>query len=570
MSSISHALSDDDSKMDVIDQEIDEIIDENEIMDFGAQSDSEASGVPEDEDLRADRLPLNVPQAGNQERWSKHYQPVERHPFIPAQRRPLPEGLLTPLDCFLLLFPQDLFEKITQRTNEHASVLHSLDLEGAQRTRLRTQNLERIQERWTPTTVDEMKAYVGVHIIMGYRYCRDFRMHWDSSETTSSIADVFPLTRFIQLDRYFYVAEHAETEDRLQKLRDFSDDLRNNFQEYFYPSQFLTIDEAMIPFQGRSCMRQRIASKTHNTGFKLWAIVDTESTYLFDFDIYTGRRDDRTVVGETAAVANKLLAKIDKNRWHVVCMDGYFSSIPLFRQLLSNGFYAVGTFRINRKGFPKRLLLKRRRLSPGEWKFSQNKTTRELSCVAWMQDKPVNILSSFDDPTAEASVKRRGHRMGCPQVVVTYNKNMRGVDVFAQKQSYYAIFRIHRKYYYRIIWFLIDAAIMNAHILYGGSSKISSIDFRKELAKQLIGGNSFRHRSRSSQNNERENPNDNRIMTPHHSPAYSNVHRDCAICTTGAGPGRPRHRVKTICQKCNLHICLGECYEIHLAQSEAI
>jgi len=49
------------------------------------------------------------------------------------------------------------------------------------------------------------------------------------------------------------------------------------------------IDEAMVGYKGKSKMRQYIASKAQDTGFKVWIAVDCETGYVFNFDVYTGK-----------------------------------------------------------------------------------------------------------------------------------------------------------------------------------------------------------------------------------------------------------------------------------------
>ena len=60
--------------------------------------------------------------------------------------------------------------------------------------------------------------------------------------------------------------------------------------------------------------------------------------------------------GFTKRLVMKLLSCLDAHSWHRVGMDGFFTSVELFRELESKGFLAVGTTRNNRKHFPKELL----------------------------------------------------------------------------------------------------------------------------------------------------------------------------------------------------------------------
>ena len=78
---------------------------------------------------------------------------------------------------------------------------------------------------------------------------------------------------------------------------------------------------------------------------------------------------------------------------------------------------------------------------------------------------------------------------------------MGGVDLNDQYQSYYPSGRCDKKWWCFIFWFLVDASVCNAFIMEGMSPHLPSsrshrthLQFKLELAKQLIGGYSRRKR----------------------------------------------------------------------------
>ena len=86
-------------------------------------------------------------------------------------------------------------------------------------------------------------------------------------------------------------------------------------------------------------------------------------------------------LGLTYAVVTKLMDKyLEKN--HVVVMDNYFTSVPLFVELLAKSTYACGTVRSNRKYLPEQFGTKQE-MVPGESKFWQS---GNLVATLW-QDK---------------------------------------------------------------------------------------------------------------------------------------------------------------------------------------
>lgn len=106
----------------------------------------------------------------------------------------------------------------------------------------------------------------------------------------------------------------------------------------------------------------------------------------------------------------------------------------------------------------------------------------------------MNLLSTFCDPTIGTTIESRTGRelinVPCPEVLPVYLRTMRGADVFAQRQSYSKVGCRSKKWFYSLIWFLLDTAVHNAYILYQkrfNKQSYTEKDFRKELMQQLVG-----------------------------------------------------------------------------------
>ena len=52
-----------------------------------------------------------------------------------------------------------------------------------------------------------------------------------------------------------------------------------------------SVDEHMIKYKGRSIMRQHIKNKPIKWGFRIWYRWAPNTGYLYEFDIYTGRKE---------------------------------------------------------------------------------------------------------------------------------------------------------------------------------------------------------------------------------------------------------------------------------------
>ena len=66
--------------------------------------------------------------------------------------------------------------------------------------------------------------------------------------------------------------------------------LSTKFSSLYSPGENLTVDEAMIRFQGRSTLKQYMPMKPIKRGIKVWVLAD-ENGFFSRFEIYTGKKD---------------------------------------------------------------------------------------------------------------------------------------------------------------------------------------------------------------------------------------------------------------------------------------
>jgi len=63
-----------------------------------------------------------------------------------------------------------------------------------------------------------------------------------------------------------------------------------NFLRIFLPERDISIDESMVPFKGRNFMRQYTRMKNIKWGMKVWGAAASDTEYILQFDVYSGRR----------------------------------------------------------------------------------------------------------------------------------------------------------------------------------------------------------------------------------------------------------------------------------------
>ena len=115
----------------------------------------------------------------------------------------------------------------------------------------------------------------------------------------------------------------------------------------------------MIPFQGRSSLKQYLPMKPIKRGIKVWVRADSHNGYFSQFQVYTGRGTGIEPDLGLGGTVVKQLTRPLVGKFHHVFMDNFFSSAPLFMDLLDDDIYACGTVRTNCKGFPPELKAKK-------------------------------------------------------------------------------------------------------------------------------------------------------------------------------------------------------------------
>jgi Transposase IS4 len=202
---------------------------------------------------------------------------------------------------------------------------------------------------------------------------------------------------------------------------------------------------------------------------------------------YVGKQhgeNDPTV--DTSVTHNTVMGLLKPlhDRNHIVHMDNYYTSIPLFMDLEKIGIYSTGTVRTNRKGLCKEVTIKKGeetqlKKKPGYCRFA---SSGNLVYIAWFDKRPVHLLSNCYQPLAEDSFVTHWYpamanevgsingkiqrEVYIPPIVKLYNQHMGAVDTFDQYRSYIKLDLRSRKYWHCMFWFIIESALVNAWVLY--------------------------------------------------------------------------------------------------------
>ena len=286
-----------------------------------------------------------TPARATSSTWSSKLTQVDIPPFTQSVG-PTTAIPTSPLEAFKLLFTDEICSFVVWQSNLYAK-----------------QVLGEEYSRWEPITTTELWAYFGFMILMGLYPKPALSDYWrrDPFVNYAPIADRIPRDRFYDVTLHFadnstLPSPGERGHDRLGKVREVMDLLSERFLALYNPHCENSIDEAMIPFQGRSSLKQYMPAKPVKRGIKVWCRADAHNGYLCEYQVYTGR-SERVDAGLGKRVVLDLSRRLQGQKYHLY-FDNFFSSVSLLETLLDNGLYACGTARQSYKDFPAALKMK--------------------------------------------------------------------------------------------------------------------------------------------------------------------------------------------------------------------
>ena len=144
-----------------------------------------------------------------------------------------------PLELFSQFFDNDVIDLLVRETNRYAAQCRG-------------------DNTWE-TNRQEIRAYLGFHILMGINKLPEVRDYWanDTRLHYAPIADKISRLRFEEISRYLHFVDNTtlplrgeEGYQRLQKVQPLIDAIRERCLNKYRPRAENSIDEAMIPFKG--------------------------------------------------------------------------------------------------------------------------------------------------------------------------------------------------------------------------------------------------------------------------------------------------------------------------------
>ena len=126
----------------------------------------------------------------------------------------------------------------------------------------------------------------------------------------------------------------------------------------------------MTKFHGRSSMRQYLKMKPNKWDFKWWFRCASSNGYLYEFDLYLGKKQNVEV-----NLGKGMVMQLSEKLEGIFCtlfFDNFFNSPLLINKLFEGNTYEIETVRSNEKYMPKLKDDKKMVGADSDFQFSKN------------------------------------------------------------------------------------------------------------------------------------------------------------------------------------------------------
>jgi hypothetical protein len=176
--------------------------------------------------------------------------------------------LKTPLQFFRSLFTLELEQLIVDQSNLFAT-----------QTR---------PEKPLKMTQAELQQFLGSVLLMSLIKLPSCRKYWSSKYKVDLVAENLSNKRFEEIKRFLHFTDNTtrDVNDRLWKVRPVLTSIRDAVLSV-QREKSLSVDEQIVPFKGKSSLKQYNPRKPHRWGYKIW-VLSGVSGFAYDFEVYSG------------------------------------------------------------------------------------------------------------------------------------------------------------------------------------------------------------------------------------------------------------------------------------------
>ena len=358
-------------------------------------------------------------------------------------------------------------------------------------------------------TKDTILCTQGVQLLSGYNKIPRSRWYWlDAPDVFNPlVSDNIRRDTFDHVLDVLHFADNntLDPTDRFAKVRPIFDILNQQSKKYMPQTEFLSVDEIMVPYFGPHGDKQYIRGKPTRFGFKFWGLCN-DGGYIRHVEPYCGESTliEKTGLGQGPDVVLGLANKGNLPPGTDLYFDNLFTSIPLLEKLGEKGLGGTGTMRQNRLG---PIPINKKKEVEKDWDRGDfaEVFTDDMNVTVWKDNKAVFMASNkyqaeevVENGKEKLQTVKRWSRadkktinIQMPDIVKKYNSHMGGVDLLDQQTACYRIRVRKRKWWWCIYNWSLSVSAINAWRLMMYVQKKSAADmpyiiFLRGLVQVLI------------------------------------------------------------------------------------
>ncbi|GBM27666.1 PiggyBac transposable element-derived protein 4 [Araneus ventricosus] len=231
------------------------------------------------------------------------------------------------IDFFNLFFTNEI---IVDETNKFSKLI--FEKSKTEPSSSKSQEPKCIAE----VTGNEMRVFMSLIILMSIIKKPTIKMYFSSNPILSIpfFSSVMSRNRFLEILKCLHFTSKPDAK-KLEKVNLVLEKLIKNFRALYIPEREISVDESFFPWKGRLGFRQYIPSKRSRYGIKIYKLCDSNSGYIWNCLVYTGKDTELTEPGALYGerVVKTLLADLE-NKGYNLYLDRFFVSPELAIHLL--------------------------------------------------------------------------------------------------------------------------------------------------------------------------------------------------------------------------------------------
>jgi len=385
---------------------------------------------------------------------------------------------------------------------------------------------------WSPVNSTDIWRYIGCLLYMGEHIERERTQYWSK---THCLGESLSRIRFEQIHRYFTLRDGSihplrEGESFAWRVEPVATIIRQNCSTNWLPSSHLAIDEAMVPYTGRTLHKVKLKNKPIKEGYKIWVLGD--SGYAYDW-LWHSHQDgpegipkeglvvkqrvpkgpDTVRLAPTFALIIRLatrLRRIHPERIFCLFLDNLFLNLNVSHALLALDICCTGTTRKNASGIPSWLIELKEKNRSLVWNSTLAETVGYSLCFLWQDNNAVlGITTAYSLKETIEKLRKRpsltstnarivrpvfgeehSKLLSIPLAIDAYNHYMNGVDTHNHLRKNLTVHRSYEARTWRPLWYyMLDTCSVNSYLIHEGKSsninKRGHRRFQQSLSEEL-------------------------------------------------------------------------------------